>query len=160
MSTFSMRQAVAGFAVGAALFGSVDGYLLGEAFLAGGAIPGALAGALIGALIGAGLALLAWRPQPQDGAVPAVAHGHTDNYMLIWGVLFALTVIEVGVAFVALSKVAIIGILIVLAIWKAVLVALYYMHLRFEPRRLWLLAASPLPLAVILVTTVLFEGWR
>ena len=62
-------------------------------------------------------------------------------------------------AFLALAKLAIILTLIVLAVWKALLVALYYMHLRYEPRRLWLLAASPLPLAIILVTAVLFERW-
>ena len=80
------------------------------------------------------------------------------NYMLVWLVLFVLTVIEVGVAMIAaLPKQVLILILIGLAIWKAVLVAMYYMHLKFEPRRLALLAASPLPLAVILVVAVLME---
>jgi len=36
-------------------------------------------------------------------------------------------------------------------------VALYYMHLRFEPRRMWILAVSPLPLAVILLVVGLTE---
>jgi hypothetical protein len=31
------------------------------------------------------------------------------------------------------------------------------MHLRFEPRRLWVLALAPLPLAVILVVAVMTE---
>jgi caa(3)-type oxidase subunit IV len=44
-----------------------------------------------------------------------------------------------------------------MAVWKAVLVALYYMHLKYEPARLRLLALSPLPLAVILVVAVLTE---
>lgn len=80
------------------------------------------------------------------------------NYMMVWLVLFVLTVIEVGVAMIAaLPKQVLILILIGLAIWKAVLVAMYYMHLKFEPRRLALLAASPLPLAVILVVAVLME---
>jgi len=80
------------------------------------------------------------------------------NYMLVWLGLFLLTIIEVGVAFVTtLPKQALILILVGLAIWKAVLVAMYYMHLKFEPRRLALLAASPLPLAVILVVAVLAE---
>ncbi len=80
------------------------------------------------------------------------------NYVMVWLGLFLMTVIEVGVAFVtALPKQVLIVILIGLAIWKAVLVALYYMHLKFEPRRLTLLAASPLPLAAILVIAVLAE---
>ena len=47
--------------------------------------------------------------------------------------------------------------LILLAATKAALVALYYMHLRFEPQRLRWLAAAPLPLAVILVFIVTRE---
>ena len=67
------------------------------------------------------------------------------------------TLAEVGYAFLELPKFWLAFGLIVMAIWKALLVALYYMHLRFEPKRLWVLAASPLPLAVILVIAVLTE---
>jgi len=88
-----------------------------------------------------------------------VEAAHHPRYMAIWVALFLLTLVEVSVAFVAFSKVAIVLALLVLAVWKAVLVALYYMHLKYEPRRMWLLAASPLPLALILVWTVLREGW-
>ena len=90
-------------------------------------------------------------------------HGHAESehheapYMLIWGVLLVLTLAEVGYAFLSLPKVWLALGLIVMAIWKALLVALYYMHLRFEPKRLWLLAASPLPLVVILIAAVLTE---
>jgi caa(3)-type oxidase subunit IV len=44
-----------------------------------------------------------------------------------------------------------------MAIWKALLVALYYMHLRWEPKRLWVMAASPIPLIFILLVVVLKE---
>jgi cytochrome c oxidase subunit 4 len=77
--------------------------------------------------------------------------------MLIWLVLFVLTVVEVGVTFVGFSKRFTIFALLLMAVWKAVLVALYYMHLKYEPARLRLLALSPLPLAVILVVAVLTE---
>jgi cytochrome c oxidase subunit 4 len=140
-----------GFAAAAAFFGAVDGYLIGQ-------VGGAIAGAIIGAFVGIGLVLLAWKTRAQDGAHEP-AHGHHSNYMLIWGVLFVLTMVEVSVAFLAFSKIMIVALLVILAVWKALLVALYYMHLRFEPRRLWFLAASPLPLAVILIATVLMEGW-
>jgi hypothetical protein len=36
-------------------------------------------------------------------------------------------------------------------------VAMYYMHLRFEPRRLIIMVLAPLPLALILVLAVLTE---
>ena len=82
---------------------------------------------------------------------------HEAPYMLIWGVLLVLTLAEVGYAFLSLPRLWLALGLIVMAIWKAVLVALYYMHLRFEPKRLWVLAASPLPLVVILIAAVLTE---
>ena len=55
------------------------------------------------------------------------------------------------------SKVVLAVGLIFMAVWKAALVAMYYMHLRYEPARLWILAISPLPLAVILVLAVITE---
>lgn len=91
----------------------------------------------------------------------AAAKPHASpNYMLIWLFLFILTVAEVLVAFVShMPKVALILILLVLALWKALLVALYYMHLKFEPKKLWIIAAVPLPLVLILIGTVLMESW-
>lgn len=84
-------------------------------------------------------------------------HAHPP-YMMVWAGLFILTIIEVLIAPVTfLPKFWIIVGLILLALWKALLVALYFMHLKFEPRRLWLLAAAPLPLAAILVLAVLIE---
>ncbi|HUG39762.1 MAG TPA: cytochrome C oxidase subunit IV family protein [Longimicrobiales bacterium] len=79
------------------------------------------------------------------------------NYMAVFFGLAVLTVIEVGIAFVGLGRVTTIIVLVGLAIWKAVLVALYYMHLRYEPPRLVLMVIAPLPLALILVLAVLTE---
>jgi cytochrome c oxidase subunit 4 len=79
------------------------------------------------------------------------------NYMAVFAALAVLTIIEVGVAFVGFGRTVTILILIGLAIWKATLVALYYMHLRFEPPKLVLMVLAPLPLAVILVLAVLTE---
>jgi hypothetical protein len=44
-----------------------------------------------------------------------------------------------------------------MAFWKAALVGLYYMHLRFEPNRLRILAIAPLPLFAVLVCAVITE---
>lgn len=83
-------------------------------------------------------------------------HAH-PNYIGIFIFLGALTAVELGVAFLPWPKTVLILLLVFLAIWKAVLVALYYMHLRYEPTRLRLLAIAPLPLAVILVVAVTRE---
>lgn len=79
------------------------------------------------------------------------------NYMAVFAGLAVLTVLEVGVAFVGMPKTMTIIVLVGLAIWKALLVALYYMHLRFEPPRLIAMVMVPLPLALILVLAVLTE---
>lgn len=83
------------------------------------------------------------------------------NYYFIWFLLFVLTMVEVGVAYMSgLPRNVLILVLVGLAIWKATLVAMYYMHLKFERLRLILLASAPLPLAVILVVAVLLEYAR
>ncbi len=79
-------------------------------------------------------------------------------YMLVFVVLAVLTVLEVLFALApGLSRVMVGTGLMVMALFKALLVALYYMHLRFEPKRLWLLVASPIPLIMILLVVVLKE---
>lgn len=94
--------------------------------------------------------------EPESAEAEGAEHSDPP-YFLVWAVLFIITMAEVGYAFLSLPKFWLSFGLIVMAIWKALLVAMYYMHLRFEPRRLWLLAISPLPLAVILVVAVLTE---
>jgi cytochrome c oxidase subunit IV len=79
------------------------------------------------------------------------------NYIGIFIALAVLTGLELGVAFIGFSKTAVLLILIVMAIWKALLVALYFMHLRWETNRLRILAIAPLPLAVIMILAVITE---
>ena len=94
------------------------------------------------------------------GGTAAEPKHKAPNYYLIWVVLGVLTLAEVGVAFLSgMPKQVLIIILVLLAIWKALLVAMYYMHLKFEPRKLWIVAVAPLPLAVILVMVILTEHW-
>ena len=82
------------------------------------------------------------------------------NYVGIWVGLGALTALELTIAFLPWNKTTLILLLIALAVWKALLVALYYMHLRFEQRRLRLLAIAPLPFVVIFVTAILQEHFH
>ena len=85
-------------------------------------------------------------------------HKHPP-YILIWVVLLVLTLAEVGMSLYMtnVSRVWLGVGLILMAVWKAILVAMYYMHLKYEPARLWILAISPLPLAFILVLAVISE---
>ena len=98
------------------------------------------------------------QPTAADTAAAPAPHSRPHpNYLGVFGILFVLTLVEVGVAFVGLPKTLTILALLLLALWKALLVALFYMHLRYEPRRLWLITLMPLPLAIILVVAVLTE---
>jgi len=86
-----------------------------------------------------------------------VAHRPHPNYIGVFIGLAVLTAVELTVAFLPWPKRMIILLLIFLAVWKALMVALYFMHLRFESNRLRILAIAPLPLAVILVVAVITE---
>ncbi|MEE8510167.1 MAG: cytochrome C oxidase subunit IV family protein [candidate division NC10 bacterium] len=79
----------------------------------------------------------------------------TPNYMAIFWWLLALTVIEIAVIYTPLAKLLIVILLVGLALSKALLVAMYFMHLRFEPRTLGLIALTPLLLCALLVFALL-----
>jgi caa(3)-type oxidase subunit IV len=73
------------------------------------------------------------------------------NYMAIFWWLSALTIIEVGVVYAHLPKIAMVVALILLALLKAFLVAWNFMHLRFEKMALIVVVGFPLLLLVDLL---------
>jgi cytochrome c oxidase subunit IV len=87
------------------------------------------------------------------------AEHKAPNYVAVWAGLAVLTMVELAVVYLGLPRHVMIVSLVVLAIWKALMVALYFMHLRFEPKRLLYVVLAPLPLAVILVFAVI-HGFR
>ena len=88
----------------------------------------------------------------------ATAHKH-PNYMAIFWWLAALTVIELAVIFMPLAKFTIGVLLVALALGKATMVAMYFMHLRFEVRTLGLIAVIPLVIATLLIFLLLPDGF-
>ncbi|HEY7192743.1 MAG TPA: cytochrome C oxidase subunit IV family protein [Gemmatimonadales bacterium] len=91
-------------------------------------------------------------------STPSTAAHKRPNYVMIWLYLFVLTVAEVALAFeLPLSRNVKLLLLLFLAVWKALLVALFFMHLKFERWRLRLIFIIPLPLAAILITAVIME---
>jgi cytochrome c oxidase subunit 4 len=88
----------------------------------------------------------------------AEAHKH-PNYMAIFWYLAILTVIELGVIYMPFGKFTIGVLLCVLALTKAALVAMYFMHLRFETRTLGWIAVTPLAIATLLVFVLLPDGF-
>ena len=80
------------------------------------------------------------------------------NYILVFVFLGLLTAVEVGVAFIGLLDAIRVPLLVALAIAKATLVGMYYMHLRFEGRVLRFIAVGPLLLAIILTLPPLVDA--
>ena len=78
---------------------------------------------------------------------------HKTNYMAIFAWLAILTVLEIGAYFLPPPTrwVLLVG----LALGKAALVALYFMHLRFESRTLGYIALTPLAIATLLIFVLL-----
>jgi len=79
----------------------------------------------------------------------------TSQYIKVFYILVALTVIEVGIVYLGLPKMLLAGLLIILAVWKAALVALHFMHLKFEKTTLTVIALSPFILCVFLILMLL-----
>jgi cytochrome c oxidase subunit 4 len=83
------------------------------------------------------------------------AEHHGPSYMAIFWYLAVLTVVEIGVIFLPISKLAIGVLLVSLASAKAALVALYFMHLRFETKTLGYIALTPVVIGALLVLVLL-----
>ena len=86
----------------------------------------------------------------------------SSHYFSVFAALAILTAIEVGVIYLPILKLQQVFLLVSLALCKALLVALYYMHLKFE--RLIptiFIALSPLLLILQAVALVLLGiSWR
>jgi len=94
----------------------------------------------------------------------ATAHAATaehkhPNYMNIFWALAILTVVELIVIFLPFGKVTNGALLCALALAKAAVVAMYFMHLRFEVRTLALIAITPLLIATLLIFVLLPDGF-
>jgi cytochrome c oxidase subunit 4 len=90
-------------------------------------------------------------------AQPTTSHDtHAPtNYMAIFWWLAVLTVVEIGVIFLPIAKLAIGILLVALASSKAALVAMYFMHLRFERRTLGWIALTPALIGTLLIFVLL-----
>lgn len=103
-------------------------------------------------------------PERTEGAGPERMEGEpghlhkAPNYMAIFWWLAGFTAFEVAYSTVIKPpKVMLISGLVLLAAIKAVLVALYFMHLKFERKSLGVLFACTLILGAILVSVGMAE---
>jgi cytochrome c oxidase subunit 4 len=89
----------------------------------------------------------------------AESHKH-PNYMAIFWMLAVLTVVEIAVVFLPFGKLVNGTLLCALAVTKAAMVAMYFMHLKFETRTLGLIAVTPLAIATLLVFVILPDAFH
>src|SRR6185369_5655257 len=92
----------------------------------------------------------------------ATTHGGVAVYYVIFTVLLSLTGLTVGVAYLNLGEANAI-VAVAIAITKASLVLVYFMHLRFSSRLTWVWAGLGFFWLAVLVTFTLADeisrGW-
>jgi cytochrome c oxidase subunit 4 len=92
-------------------------------------------------------------------AVAEVKMEH-PNYIGVWWWLLGLTVLEIGALYLPISKFVQVVALVLLAITKALLVAAYFMHLKFERVLLIGIVLYPLALAITLTVLTMLSMYR
>lgn len=76
----------------------------------------------------------------------------TYGWIYLW--LMVLTVLEVGIVWIDWPKTAGMILLVGSALSKAALIALYFMHLKFDRPAVWLLPGIPMILALLFVAAL------
>jgi len=83
-----------------------------------------------------------------ETAAAHAPHGAVEHegpsYVAVFIYLTLLTAAELGIYGLGLPKTVMIGSLVALALAKATLVAMYFMHLSMERKGLWIIAVIPL----------------
>ncbi len=83
-------------------------------------------------------------------AAHAKAHPSARTYVFVFAWLAVMTAIEVLVASAGLPETLKVAILVVLAVVKAALVVLFYMHLRYDSFYYWIILLVPIFFVVLL----------
>ncbi len=92
-----------------------------------------------------------------------MAHVNRKEYWVIFVVLALLTVLEVGVVEIepvasALGKTGIVSSLFLLAVAKAAIVALFYMHLNHDTKIMKLSIALPLSIPAVYAVVLIIDA--
>ena len=136
------------------------GFFENPAYLLG--VPLVILGAL-GALLVFTPVEMRW-PQPQTQPATAevemeyiAVEGHpaAGTYVLVGAILAFVTMLEVAVYYIHALHGPLVGILLALSILKFVMVALWFMHLRFDSRLFTVLFGGGLALVIALFCVVL-----
>jgi cytochrome c oxidase subunit 4 len=95
-------------------------------------------------------------PHNSEGAHAAHgAHTRHTSPVVVFVILTLFTLLEIGVTLIGLPKEAIVPPLIAIALVKAALVAMYYMHLRYEKLIFTIIFVTPALFAVFFVAVLM-----
>ena len=94
------------------------------------------------------------REHPTTGE-PKHEHASIRIYLIVAGILSAVTALEFGVIYVRRLAPVLIPLLLVLSAGKFALVVMFFMHLRYDSRVLTFLFVAPLVLATLLAVAVM-----
>ena len=89
-------------------------------------------------------------PAAHSASKPHTAHPTNRKYLIVFAWLAVLTALEVAVASAGFVEPVKIGILVAIAIIKALLVVLYYMHLRYDSLWYWVILLPPIFFVMLL----------
>ncbi len=92
------------------------------------------------------------QPTPTSKPAEPAARGSRRTYVLVFAALAALTALEISVTYTPLPRVPV---LVPLALVKAGLVALFYMHLKYDKRVFALVFVAGLLMGVGLILSLL-----
>jgi cytochrome c oxidase subunit 4 len=95
----------------------------------------------------------------QREALAHRAHRHTP-FFIVWGVLLAITAIEVVLAYERLQPVRMLSILLGLSIVKAALIILWFMHMKYEIPRMRRLMMVSLCVCLALMCIFFPDAYR
>lgn len=84
------------------------------------------------------------------------AHPTAGTYLRVFGILFVVTLIEVGVFYVPAFKPVLAPVLLSLSALKFALVVMFYMHLKQDSKFFTFVFAGPLLLAAAVMLGLLF----
>ena len=87
-------------------------------------------------------------------AVPE-SHASVATYVRVAVILTVVTALEVGVIYIRFLSPIIVPLLLVMATAKFVLVVMFFMHLRYDPRSLTSLFVGPLIIATLLALALI-----
>ena len=79
------------------------------------------------------------------------------TYIVVWGALIVLTAVTVSVSYVSLGLMNVVVALLIASV-KASLVALFFMHLRYESRLVWGFALTPIFFLVLIIAGTLSDS--